>query len=365
MRQSVLFWLALGVLACNTATLEQASTPDGGIELLRDAGGRVDDDRAAALPDGDLSEDAAPHVDVESPPAAPVRIVVVPGDNGAALLGAVRGATQSVYVSMYLLTWDTFEKALLERHRAGREVKVVLNQKFPGEVSGNPNQEAYDLLTQGGISVAWAPAVYPFTHAKYVLIDEREAWVMTMNATNTSPFQNREFLAVLSRREDLQELRGIFDADFGNLAYTRQGNLVVSPINARARLEALVEGATSRIDMEAESLSDDGIVEALVRAKGRGVAVHIAVATGTHTPAEADAHAVLKGAGIRVVEVARPYIHAKAIAVDRARAYVGSQNFTFTSIQRNREVGVITDVPAEVKKVTDTIDADYARGTAL
>jgi phosphatidylserine/phosphatidylglycerophosphate/cardiolipin synthase-like enzyme len=42
-----------------------------------------------------------------------------------------------------------------------------------------------------------------------------------------------------------------------------------------------------------------------------------------------------------VRELGIPYIHAKAIVVDGARAYVGSENLSTQSLDRNREVGIL------------------------
>ena len=50
----------------------------------------------------------------------------------------------------------------------------------------------------------------------------------------------------------------------------------------------------------------------------------------------------LKAASVQVVSVGTPYIHAKAIVADGARASVGSENFSTGSLQYNREPGLIT-----------------------
>jgi phosphatidylserine/phosphatidylglycerophosphate/cardiolipin synthase-like enzyme len=66
-----------------------------------------------------------------------------------------------------------------------------------------------------------------------------------------------------------------------------------------------------------------------------------------------------------VVGVVAPYIHAKAIVVDGAKVFVGSQNFTPTALLQNREIGVVTDAASEVTKVRNVIAKDFAAGTAL
>jgi phosphatidylserine/phosphatidylglycerophosphate/cardiolipin synthase-like enzyme len=58
-----------------------------------------------------------------------------------------------------------------------------------------------------------------------------------------------------------------------------------------------------------------------------------------------------------------PYIHAKAIVVDNAKAFIGSENFSAGSLAYNRELGVIFDNASEVAKVETAIATDYSKGT--
>jgi phosphatidylserine/phosphatidylglycerophosphate/cardiolipin synthase-like enzyme len=44
--------------------------------------------------------------------------------------------------------------------------------------------------------------------------------------------------------------------------------------------------------------------------------------------------------------------------------FVGSENFSTSSLDYNRELGVITAVTAVVNTVRDTVEGDYAQGTA-
>ena len=55
----------------------------------------------------------------------------------------------------------------------------------------------------------------------------------------------------------------------------------------------------------------------------------------------------------------------KALVVDGMRAYVGSENFTYQSLNQNRELGLIVTDAASVQTIASTIAADYASGRAL
>jgi phosphatidylserine/phosphatidylglycerophosphate/cardiolipin synthase-like enzyme len=93
--------------------------------------------------------------------------------------------------------------------------------------------------------------------------------------------------------------------------------------------------------------------------------VRVVLDAGTPTSAQQMAIDKLKAAGVSVVAVSTPTIHAKSIVADGARAYVGSMNFTYNSLNANREVGLITDATSEIAKITSAVNSDFAAGSAL
>lgn len=108
------------------------------------------------------------------------------------------------------------------------------------------------------------------------------------------------------------------------------------------------------------------MTDALVAAAGAGVRVRVVLSDDTSaTDGEQRAIDTLKQHGIVPVAVKVPYIHAKSIVVDGQRAYVGSINFTNTSFNFNRELGLITDDATAVGIVQRTVDGDFSKGTAL
>jgi phosphatidylserine/phosphatidylglycerophosphate/cardiolipin synthase-like enzyme len=197
-----------------------------------------------------------------------------------------------------------------------------------------------------------------------VILDGEEAWIMTMNLDQSSAKDNREYLAIDTDPEDVHEAETIFEADFADQSAPVSGRLVVSPVNSRAKLVALIDAAKSTIDVEGESLSDDGVASALVKAAGDGVGVKVVLSNLSPPVAQTKAVGLLTAARIPVVIVSHPYIHAKAIVVDGRVAYVGSENFTEASLDDNRELGVLFDAPSEVRRVDTTILADFGLGAA-
>jgi phosphatidylserine/phosphatidylglycerophosphate/cardiolipin synthase-like enzyme len=316
------------------------------------------------------------------PPAGPdagsltqaLRVVVKPNGQGdAEVVGAIRSATRSVRLFIYLLTDADVIDALIARARAGVDVRVLLNRTFPGNSSDM--QPTFDRLAAGRVKVAWAPAAFTYMHAKTLVVDDRLAWIMTMNLTVAGSTGNREYLVEDREPPDVAQAAALFDADYANRAYTPSSALVIAPVNARATLTDLVASATRSIDVEGETLSDNRLADALVAARRRGVTVRVVLARDrTPTTARVEAVASLKSAGVPVVAYgadsgagssATPYVHAKVLLVDGARAYVGSANFTANALDSNREVGLVVRDAVAAASVARTIDADFRAGSRL
>jgi phosphatidylserine/phosphatidylglycerophosphate/cardiolipin synthase-like enzyme len=326
---------------------------------LADAGLTLPD----AAPPQDAARDATPPPQDAAPPTVGVSIIVEPSDHALALVNAIRTAQSSVHMTMYLLSSSDVIDALIYAKQAGRDVKVILNQSFPS--GGGSNATVYSQLQSAGIAVHWAPSTFTLTHEKCVIVDGHTAWIMTMNATTSAPTGNREYLAVDTDPADVAEAEAIFQADYAGTAITPTGKLVVSPVNSRDRLVALINGAHSTIDLEAEELSDYQIVAALANARGRGVTVKIVLSDETPSSAQSTAVTQLKNAGVQLRSLSTPTIHAKSIVADGVLAYVGSANFTTASLMYNRELGVIFSDAAEVQKVLTTTRGDFNSGTPL
>lgn len=353
------------LFACNTAGLKDSQDP--AVPTGSSSGDPTPEEEGGASEDGGRT----PPPELEGgalPMSTNVSVQVQPSDFGVAILNAIKGAKKSVHMTMYLLTNDQIINALGTLKNAGVDVKVVLNQSFPPN-AGN-NQPAYNALKAKGVNVRWAPSAYTYTHAKTVIIDGTSLLVMTMNLTETSAKDNREFIATDTDPQDVADAETIFDADYNDVTVVLNGKLVLSPqatskLDARVRLKALIDSAKKSVDVEVQSLSDKEITDSIVNAKKAGIACRVVLATdiGAPTPSEAEALQKLKGASIPVVDVQDPYIHAKAIVVDGNKAFVGSQNFTPTALFNNREMGLITDSTATVSKLSQIIGQDFAAGT--
>ena len=97
-----------------------------------------------------------------------------------------------------------------------------------------------------------ADPAYHYTHEKAIIVDGATLEVLTANLTKSglggsSYNKNREYGIIDTNAADVQEAMSIFTADWQRTTPTlTDPNLVVSPVNARARLSAFITGARLR-----------------------------------------------------------------------------------------------------------------------
>ncbi len=370
------------VSTCALALLTACGSTGGGGDPSGDDGAVIEPDDAGSELDsavdgggfdavhGDTapSPDAAPvpadtsGVDTAPPKTtAAVSLIIIPDDGKTVITDAIKAATKSVHVEVYLLTDNMVIDALIASKKAGREVSVLL-EKSPYAMT-TANQPAHDTLQAAGVKVSWTSSLYPLTHSKLMIVDGARAFILTLNFTSSGIAFNREYGLVDTDPGDVAEAEAIFAADVAAVVKpTLSGNLVVSPINSRNALTSLIDGAKSTLDLEMEEVYDATIVTHLQTAAGRGVVVRV-IAPGTPDASTATALGTLKAKGVQVRTLASPDVHAKIIVADGARLYVGSINLTKQSLDYNREVGAITDNASAVTRAVGRIATDFTKAT--
>jgi phosphatidylserine/phosphatidylglycerophosphate/cardiolipin synthase-like enzyme len=295
-------------------------------------------------------------------PAGDVRLAVEPDAGPQAVLSILAAARTSLWVEMYLLTDDAAIEALAERRGAGCDVRVIL-EPHPYQADG-ANQAAFDRLAAAGADVRWAGPGFAYTHAKLAVVDHARLLALTLNLTRAGLGGNREYAVVDDAPADVAAAEAAIAADLtgATTAAAAGSRVVLSPERSRAALAGLVAGAASALAVEMEELSDPAMVQALLDARLRGVAVTVVLPASGRSAATDAAAGRLLAAGADVRALAAPDVHAKAVVADGRRMYVGSANLTAGSLDANRELGLLLEDPAAVGTVAATIAADGAAG---
>jgi cardiolipin synthase A/B len=199
-------------------------------------------------------------------------------------------------------------------------------------------------------------------HIKMMVVDDAVTVIMNQNLTPSAFTTNREFGVVTNQPDAVEAAAAIFAADWTRGAEPAPGPLVVSPTNAREQLLALVRGARVSLDIYAEVLRDPEMLDALATAAERGISVRIIVSPSADFATEV---AELTTAGVEIRLSTSLYIHAKLIVADGQRAFIGSQNLSATSLDQNRELGIIVDDPVNLARLTRTFAVDFRAAAPL
>jgi cardiolipin synthase len=307
---------------------------------------------------GAASPGALSAIQAQATPAPVTGVFIEPGDGRAPLLDEIAAARVAIDLEVYIITDEVILAALEDAQRRGVRVRVILEQHPFG---GGGGQEAiFARLENAGIAVRWGNPAFRFTHIKTMTIDDEVAIIMNQNITSSAFTTNRDFGVITNDPAAVRTAAAIFAADWDRGSEPPPTPLVVSPTNAREQLLGLVQSARQSLDVYAEVLRDPEILEALIAAETRGVQVRIVVSPSPDF--EAERHQ-LATAGIDIRLMGHLYVHAKVIIADGERAFVGSQNLSATSLDQNRELGIVVDDPINLARLTRTFEIDFRAGT--
>jgi phosphatidylserine/phosphatidylglycerophosphate/cardiolipin synthase-like enzyme len=312
-----------------------------------------------ATPDSGVTHDGPDNsgCSATKPRTDPPEAFVGPQGLQPRLDALIDSATQTLDVQMYLFTVDELADRIIAAKQRGVAVRVILDVDHPG------NEGTRSQLLAAGVPTRNSPSIYSFSHAKYLLIDREVAVIMSMNFNVDAMDSERNYGIVDRDLQDVTDVGAIFDMDWAagggeapkpaDLSCTR---LIVSPNNSKQRVLELIDGATKKLDVEALYVSENGVRDAIVAAKQRGVAVR-AILEGSMD--SAGTIPFFQAAGIPVHDAAGFFLHAKLLVADGV-AFVGSENYSQTSLTRNREVGALVFEPAPAQLIQQQFDADFA-----
>jgi len=296
-----------------------------------------------------------------------VQVFVEPDSGEHVITDAIRSAQKSVWLEIYLLSDRNVIRALEEDANRGIDVRVMLE---PHPFGGGSPTRTIDQLKAAGVKAQETSPSFPLTHEKGMIIDGSTAFIMTSNFTRparggssgSSGFRNREYDIVDTNPGDVRAVSDIFNADWNRTtAQFNDSNLVVSPVNSRSDFTSLINSAHHTLLIEAEEMQDSNIEQAITGAAQRGVHVQVILPAPSGSSADSNSSGIdtIKQAGVQVREDSRLYMHAKIIVVDGQKAFVGSENISTQSLDRNRELGIIISDQGVLNTLQQTFQQDW------
>lgn len=283
-------------------------------------------------------------------------VFIEPQDGTGPITDEIDAARTSVDVEVYLLTSDEIIASLKRARGRGAFVRIIIErQPYKSE---RDKSAVKAQLEANGFAVRFGPTRYTYTHAKFIIVDDKVGIVSTANFTYSAFTSNRDLGVTTTEPAEVRDLESIFEADWRDEPTPVVSTLVLSPTNARVEMASLVGDARSRIDVYAEEMYDERMVNAFIAARKRGVTVRILVPSSDDADQQAQIDRLI-AAGVDVRLLDAPTLHAKMILVDDRDVFVGSQNMSATSIDHNREVGIVLSESSNVARLAKAFQRDF------
>lgn len=272
-------------------------------------------------------------------------IVLEPAERRAAVLRLIGAARRRLVLSLFRC--DDFE--VLDALAGALERGVVVHALLTRRAKGGRKrlQKLWNALEEMGAHVSWYADPVVKYHAKYLVADDGPAMVTTLNPTRRCFTLTWDAVLVTHDEPVVRSLLHLFQADTAGHApvlgrrFSRR--LIVGPERARADIQALIHGARRSIRILDHKLSDPEVVSLLRARRAAGVAVTVL--------------------GSSLAGSLEP--HGKLMIIDESRAIVGSLALSTLSLDRRREVALVVEDAAAVRRLNAAFQELSARAGAL
>ncbi len=419
--------LALALAGCSSLpriSPDMAPIDSGSVQFQAANGRILSSQRSRALIDklaggGENTDVLTRHLAVEqavsdSPLTLGNRVVIL--ENGpttyAAMLGAIASARDSINMETYILDDDEagqrFATALMQKQSEGVQVNLI----HDGVGTLGTKKEFFKRLTDTGIQVVEFNPVNPLAakagwdvnkrdHRKLLVVDGRSAILGGINISSVYsggsspgassggdnktglPWRDTDLLLEGPVVAPLQKLFfETWESQKGPALGSRQyfpaldprGSEVVRAIGSTPEdpfsqiyvtLISAINSAEKEILLtNAYFVPDPQLLDALVRAAGRGVDVKLIVPSTTDSSLVFHAgrshyEPLLRG-GVQLYERRKALLHAKTAVIDGVWATVGSTNLDWRSFLHNQELTAVILGPEFGEKMQAAFERDLS-----
>lgn len=274
-----------------------------------------------------------------------MKLLIQPGDGIDRLVKGIKKAKKSVEIVLFRFDRSEIEEALVNAVERGVFVHALIAFTNRGGEENLRKLETHFLAK--GITVARTAGDLVRYHGKMMIVDRKELYILAFNFTHIDIDHSRSFGLITRNPKLVQEAGRLFKADTKRQVYN-PGNakFVVSPLNARKEIAALIKGAKRELLIYDPKVSDRAMLRLLAERKDKGVDIRIiGDVSGDRIPAR---------------ELARMRLHTRVIIRDRQQAFVGSQSLRQLELDARREIGVIFRDGKVIASLVRTFEEDWA-----
>ena len=276
-----------------------------------------------------------------------MKLLIQPEDGVAPLLSAIKKAKKSIEIVIFRFDRAEIEAGL--KAAVGRGVSVSALIAYANHGGEKSLRKLEMRLLEAGVMVSRTADDFVRYHDKLMIVDHRTLYVMSFNFTHLDIDHSRGFAIVTRKAKLVQEGIKLFAADSARTPYEAgQDSFVVSPVNARKQLSALIRRAKKELLIYDPKIADAEMLRALSERTKKGVDVKVIGAVGR------------KSHLLNVRALAGRRLHTRTIIRDRREAFVGSQSLRHAELDSRRELGVIIRESKAVSGLVKTFELDWA-----
>ena len=291
-------------------------------------------------------------------------LYIEPNAGPAPILQVIQSARHEISAGVYYLSDRPILNAMKAAHARGVDVRIIIEGRPYGMMSWQVRKEERAIAATGA-TLHLAPYRfelrgnhYAFQHSKYIC-NGHECEIGTANFDWSAFHKNREYLYVTRNTQVVDAANAVFNADWHNRhapAYAHQV-LVLSPGTSAAQIIGIID-QPGPVDIESEELGPYAPTLDAIAAKGALARVILPAsinANGKRNVAFLRSH----GVKVRLMPKSPLFMHAKMI-VSNSEAFVGSENLSQTSLEVNRELGLLLG-GRDIGELQTQFDRDWNR----
>jgi phosphatidylserine/phosphatidylglycerophosphate/cardiolipin synthase-like enzyme len=270
------------------------------------------------------------------------RLILSPAARRDAILQLLRSAQRTIVLSMFRCDDFAVVDEVAAAVKRGVHVRILITQRAHGWRQRLKDLTA--LLKSLGADVRPYDNSVMKYHAKYIVVDDEQALVTSLNFTRKCFKNTCDFMLFSENQEVIKGLRTLFDNDCNALPSQLPAitdRLIVGPDNARRRLTELLESAENTIEMMDHRVTDPQMLPLLKDKQNKGVSVRV----------------------IADAEMDGLIAHGRMILIDKKTAIIGSIHLSPPSLDARREVAIVIEDGPIVTELYDYFE-NLARNEA-
>lgn len=297
-------------------------------------------------------------------------LIVLPNDSAKPILDAIDTAAKSIRIKMFALSDPRILEALIGAHKRAVKIRVMLNPaRRDGEIQ---NRGSRSVLREAGIDVLDGNPAFDVTHEKSMVLDDKAAIVGSLNWEPENFEKTRDYAIITKDAREVREVIDCFEADWCRQPFEprKSSNLIWCPGTGREHIAQFIDSAKHSLFVQNERYQDAIIVEHMVRAKLRGVKVHVMTRPSHSLRAEKLVEGVgdlriMQDVGIGIRRIKHLKLHAKMLLADRSRAIIGSINLSPGSFDRRRELAIRLKEHGILSRLERVVREDWENSHSL